>query len=69
MTDEKYGVPAILSFFIPGLGQLIKGQVWKGIGLMLGAFIAGLLSVVLIGLLIYPIIWIYSIYDAYNTQV
>ncbi|QGA80102.1 hypothetical protein [Candidatus Nanohalobium constans] len=67
MADDTYGIPALLSFFLPGLGQIIKGQVWKGIGLMLGAFISGLLALVLIGFLIYPIIWIYSVYDAYNT--
>jgi len=27
----RHGVPALLSFFIPGLGQVIKGDVLKGI--------------------------------------
>lgn len=63
---QKYGVPAILSFLIPGLGQIIKGEIWKGIGLMLGAIISGGLIVIFIGLLLYPVIWFYSVYDAYN---
>jgi len=25
MENQKYGVPAFISFFIPGLGQIIKG--------------------------------------------
>lgn len=66
MAEETYGFAALLSFLIPGLGQIVKGQIWKGIGLMLGAFISGALAIVLIGFLTYPIIWIYSIYDAYN---
>jgi hypothetical protein len=28
-STQKHGVPAILSFFIPGLGQIVKGQVGK----------------------------------------
>jgi len=28
---QKHGVPALLSAFIPGLGQLIKGQIIKAI--------------------------------------
>lgn len=66
MAEETYAFAAILSFLVPGLGQIIKGQIWKGIGLMLGALISGALAFVVIGLLTYPIIWIYSIYDAYN---
>ena len=66
MADDKYGIPALLSFFLPGLGQIVKGRVWKGIGLMLGAFISIPLMFLLIGFLTYPVIWIYSVYDAYN---
>jgi len=29
-SSQKHGVPLILSIFIPGLGQLVKGQVKKG---------------------------------------
>jgi hypothetical protein len=28
---QKHGVPLLLSIFIPGLGQLVKGQVKKGL--------------------------------------
>lgn len=28
---QKHGVPLILSVFIPGLGQVVKGQVKKGL--------------------------------------
>lgn len=68
MTDQEktYGVPAILSLFVPGLGQIVKGQLWKGIGMLIAAGISGLLTFVLIGFLIYPLVWIYSVYDAYN---
>jgi hypothetical protein len=35
-TKQTHGLPALLSFFIPGLGQLIKGQVVKGIFVFIG---------------------------------
>ena len=63
---EVYGVPALLSLFIPGLGQIVKGQVAKGILIMIASFVAVLLCLVLIGFVLYPIIWIWSIYDAYQ---
>ncbi len=28
---QKHGVPLVLSFFIPGLGQIVKGQFKKGL--------------------------------------
>jgi len=58
---QKHGVPALFSFFIPGLGQLVKGQIGKGILFFFGTLI-GLALLVLPGL----IIWIWNIADAYN---
>lgn len=58
---QNHGVPAILSFFIPGLGQLVKGQVGKGILIFIGFFI-GLAMFVLPGV----IIWLWQVVDAYN---
>lgn len=29
--SQKHGVPLLLSIFIPGLGQVVKGQVKKGL--------------------------------------
>ncbi|MDY6778752.1 MAG: DUF5683 domain-containing protein [Candidatus Nanohaloarchaea archaeon] len=69
MTSERYDAPAILSFFIPGLGQIVKDEIWKGIGLMLGALISIGLMFVVIGLLTYPFVWFYAVYDAYNTPI
>ncbi len=64
--DQKHGVPALLSFFIPGLGQIIKGEIFKAIGIWIGLAISWLLSFVLIGIITGPIIWLWQIYDAYN---
>ncbi|MBN2733267.1 MAG: hypothetical protein JXQ82_00200 [Methanomicrobiaceae archaeon] len=57
----------IMSFFIPGLGQLYTGQFLKAVGLFILAVIFGALSTLIIGIPFYLIIWIYSMYDAYTS--
>ena len=37
---QKHGVPLLLSVFIPGLGQIIKGQVKKGLLIFIAPSIA-----------------------------
>jgi len=73
---NKHVLPAILSFFIPALGQFIKGQVGWGLTIWLWFILGNLLIVVLSGifggfsiilLIAFNIfMWIYQIYDAYN---
>lgn len=55
---------AICSFFIPGLGQLVQGRILAAILFFFAACIAGGLTVVLIGWLILPIVYIWGIIDA-----
>jgi TM2 domain-containing membrane protein YozV len=61
VATQSHGVPALLSFFIPGLGQIVKGQAGKGILIFIGFFI-GLVAFVIPGV----ILWIWQIIDAYN---
>ena len=64
--NKTHGVPALLSFFIPGLGQLIKGELFKAIGIWVALGISFVLQFVLIGYATGLIVWIWQIYDAYN---
>ncbi|MDP2217769.1 MAG: hypothetical protein Q8J68_10845 [Methanolobus sp.] len=67
MSEKRtYGVPALLSFFVPGLGQIVKGQVLKAIIIWLALGISWLLQFILIGFILLPLIWLWQIYDAYN---
>jgi TM2 domain-containing membrane protein YozV len=52
----------VLSFFIIGLGQLYNGQAMKGVLLLFGAIVLGIITG---GLLIIPI-WLYGMFDAYT---
>lgn len=62
-------VAAIISFFLPGIGQIIQGETKKGAIMFVVAII---LSAVLnyglgsIGSIIYLIYALYAAYDAYN---
>jgi TM2 domain-containing membrane protein YozV len=57
---------AVLSVVFPGLGQIYNGQIGKGIAfLILGAVLVFSIAA-LIGFVLYPIFWIYNIYDAYT---
>jgi hypothetical protein len=63
---KTHGVPALFSFFIPGVGQLIKGDLSKAIGIWIILIISAFMSVIGIGFLMAMVIWIAQIYDAYN---
>lgn len=53
------GVAAVLSFFVPGAGQIYKGEVGRGFLTFL-AFIVGLFLLVVPGL----VIWVWAVLDA-----
>ena len=61
---QSQALPALASFCLPGLGQLIQGRVLAG----MAWFVANLVSVALIfagvGLITTPILWLLCIMDA-----
>jgi TM2 domain-containing membrane protein YozV len=64
---KSVGIAVLLSFVIPGAGQMYLGKIGKGILLFVLAGISAILCFLFIGFLLLPIIWIYSIYDAYKS--
>jgi TM2 domain-containing membrane protein YozV len=69
MTKQAHGVPALLSFFIPGLGQMVKGEIGKGILIFFGFWVSLALIAILIGFITTPILYFWQIIDAYNKEV
>lgn len=68
MEERKSsGIAVVLSFFIPGLGQIYNGQIGKGILFIILSGILVLLMFVIIGIPLYLIFWVYNLYDAYRT--
>lgn len=67
-TDQKNPwIAAVLSFLFTGLGQIYNGQIGKGIGFIILGVVFALTVIFLIGFILYPLFWIYNIYDAYKT--
>jgi len=63
---KSSGIAAIASFIIPGLGQIYCGQLGRGIMILIGFFIACLMVLILIGIILAPLVWVWNIYDAYT---
>ncbi|MCS3923908.1 hypothetical protein [Methanosalsum natronophilum] len=69
-TGYKHKEPAfaaVLSFLVTGLGQVYNGEIGKGLLLFFVQIFNILLMFILIGVFTYLAVWVYSIYDAYNT--
>lgn len=64
---KNAGLAAVLSFLIPGLGQIYNGQITKGLLIVVVQAINVALTNVLIGFVFYPIVLVYAVFDAYRT--
>lgn len=60
-------VAVILSFLFPGLGQFYNDQSTKGLYFLILAIASWVLMLILIGVLTYILVWIWSIFDAYQS--
>ena len=59
-------VAAVLSAVVPGLGQLYNRELTKGLAFIVGSMLAALSTLVFVGIVLYPAVWVYAIYDAYK---
>jgi len=61
----------IISFFLPGIGTVYAGNIMKGIIIFIVAVILGALATIfllgIIAYILYIIVWLYGMYDAYIT--
>jgi len=67
VEKKSEGIAAVCSFLFTGLGQIYNGQIGKGILFLIIGVILAFSILILIGLILYPIFWVYNIYDAYKT--
>ncbi len=65
--QKNPGIAAVLSALFVGLGQIYNGEIAKGLIFMVAYFVSILLAFIFIGIITTPILWIFGIYDAYNT--
>lgn len=66
-APKSPGLALVASFLAPGLGQLINGEIGKGIVFLL-AYLVALVSVfMLIGFVLVPALWVWAMVDAYGS--
>ena len=67
-SEEKTPILALLlSVFFPGLGQFYNGQPTKGVILIIAAIVSIFLIIFFIGAILYLVVWVFSLYDAYTS--
>ncbi|GEB73158.1 MULTISPECIES: hypothetical protein [Pseudoalteromonas] len=67
MADQGSGgnvIAALCNIFFPGLGQLVQGRILSAIFFALAIIISYALIYVLVGFVLVPIIYLWSIIDA-----
>ena len=66
VAPKNPAVSLLISFFIPGVGSMVNGDVGKGILILLGYLISFPLVFILIGFLGIFGFWIWGMVDAYK---
>lgn len=67
VKPKSPGAAAVLSFLFPGLGQIMNGDALLGIVMMVLTVVAWISLVFLIGIVLLPAMYVWSIVEAYNT--
>ena len=66
IARKNPGLSLLASFFVPGLGSIINGDVARGLGIMIGYFVSCLLVIIFIGIFGVFGFWLYGLVDAYQ---
>lgn len=64
-NGENPFVAAVYSAILPGLGQFYNREPEKGAAIVVASLVAVLSILALVGLVLYPAVWLYAVYDAY----
>lgn len=67
-NDKNPATAAILSFFFMGLGQAYNGEIAKAVVFLILYAISIFLMFFIIGFITTPILWIWSMVDAYRSS-
>ncbi|TDO54584.1 hypothetical protein EV643_101374 [Kribbella sp. VKM Ac-2527] len=66
VAPKNPGLALVASFFIPGLGSLLNGNVLMGIIIFVCDVIAWISLTILIGFVLVPVVWIWGMIHAYH---
>ena len=66
VAPKSPGISLLASFFVPGLGTMINGEVGKGVGILVGYVVSLLLAWLLLPILVMLGLWVWGMADAYQ---
>lgn len=66
VAPKSPALALLLSFFIPGLGSMINGEIGKGVGILIGYFVSYLLVIFFVGIFGVLGFWVWGMVDAYQ---
>jgi TM2 domain-containing membrane protein YozV len=66
VAPKNPALAVIASFFLPGLGQFVNGQGGKGVVFLIAYIVSLVLILLFVGVFLAPIVWIWSMIDAYS---
>ena len=66
VAPKNPAVSLLASFFIPGLGSMINGDVGKGVGILAGFIVSAVLTIIVIGFVGLVGFWIWGMVDGYQ---
>jgi TM2 domain-containing membrane protein YozV len=66
VQPKSPGISLLVSFFIPGVGSMINGDVGIGVGILIGYIVSWFLTLILIGFIGVIGFWIWGMVDAYR---
>ncbi len=59
-------VAAVLSALFPGLGQIYNRELERGLVFVVATIFAAFSTLVFVGFILFPAVWLFAIYDAYT---
>jgi TM2 domain-containing membrane protein YozV len=66
VAPKNPAVSLLASFFIPGLGTMLNGEVNKGVGILVGYFLCLFTFFLIVPLLVAVGLWVWGMVDAYQ---
>ena len=66
VAPKSPGLALLASFFIPGLGSMLNGEVGKGVAILVSSVVCWVLAILIVPILVAVGLWIYGMVDAYS---
>ncbi len=67
VMPKNPGVGLLLSFFVPGLGSMVNGNVGIGVAILITYVVGWVLTIVLVGFVIIFGAWVWGMVDGYKS--